>query len=99
MSVDILRLPELTTTAINLLDAARAVMPGSTGTDASRVNLLLKEGAFAATFRALSSDNDRAIAKSAHIHSRRLLQTSFDSVRRVVADYSGDLRKFSEAPR
>jgi PAS domain S-box-containing protein len=99
MSVDILRLPELTTTAINLLDAARAVMPGSTGTDASRVNLLLKEGAFAATFRALSSDNDRAIAKSAHIHSRRLLQTSFDSVRRAVADYSGDLRKFSEAPR
>src|SRR5262245_4992172 len=96
MSVDILRLPELTSTAISLLDAATAVMPGAARSETSRADLLLKEGTFAATIRSLASDSDRALGFQREDQPRQRLQSSFNRLRRSSADYSSSLRRISD---
>src|SRR5262245_20437261 len=95
MSVNILRLPDLTNTAVNLLDAATAVLPHAARSDASRADLLLKEGAFAATIRSLTSDSERAFHFQNDDQARQRLRSSFDRVLLSAADYSRSLRGIS----
>jgi PAS domain S-box-containing protein len=96
MSVNILRLPDLTTTAVSLLDSATAAILHAARSDTSQADLLLKEGAFAATIRTLTSDSERAFSFQSEDQAHQRLQSSFDRVRRTTADYASSLRRTSD---
>src|SRR5262245_41420430 len=95
MSIVMLRLPQLVTTAVDLTDAATALRPGTPQADEWLSTFTLKEGAFAATFAALASDNERTLGGKADDEARRQLEASFARLRSVVADFSVNLKEIS----
>lgn len=94
MSIVVLRLPEFVIAAVRLADAAAALSPGISS-DESRMKFLLAQGAFAATTRALASDNARALDATAYDERSRGVQTAFVRAQSAVTDLSMDWREMS----
>jgi hypothetical protein len=99
MSVNILRLPDLASAAVSLLDAATAKVPHAARADFPKADLLLKEGAFTAAIRALTLNNDRALGFQSENQPRQQLRSSFERVRRTALDFTRNLRRISGTGR
>ncbi|HET6224617.1 MAG TPA: ATP-binding protein [Dongiaceae bacterium] len=95
MSVVVLRLPEIVTTAADLADAAIAVRPGTEGYEDARARFLLSEGAFIATTNALVSDVAAAYRANRDGRLQENLGSSFIQAEGTLRDFSRALREMA----
>src|SRR5262245_30790201 len=98
MSIVILRLPEFTTAAVDLVDTATSTHPSAAHSGESRATLLLKKGAFAATIAALASDSVRVLAELRDTNVRSQLQTLFMPTQSAAMNLSMSLRSATVNP-
>jgi PAS domain S-box-containing protein len=98
MSIVMLRLPELVTTAVHLADTAAAARLGPAD-DEARVKFLLTDGAFAATISATMSDAAAAYRGNSSGDLQHKLGTSFDHAQKVAIDYSDAMRALAISPQ